>query len=380
MNLFGDWGMTTKRDYYEVLGVSRNATQEEIRKAFRKLALQCHPDHNPECASGEQFKELNEAYEVLYDPEKRAAYDRFGHSGAEGWGRGFEGFGFGGLGDIFDAFFGGATTTAQRSPQRGADLRTPLTLSFEEAAFGCEKEIEIERTETCSLCYGTGSEPGSKPVKCPECNGSGQVRRTQQSIFGRFVNITPCSRCRGEGMIILKPCPQCQGLGKERRRRKLEVSIPAGVDDGSNIRLSGEGEAGIYSGPPGNLYVHLSVHSHPLFLREGDHLLYELPLNFAQAALGDEVEVPTLEGEHILKVPAGTQTGRVFRLRGKGVPHLREEGRGDLVVTAMVVTPRTLNAEQRKLFQELSKTLGKEVSPDGDKGFLDKIKGALGGS
>ncbi len=306
--------MNGKRDYYEVLGVSRNATEEEIKRAFRKLALKYHPDRNREDGAEEKFKEINEAHEVLMDPDKRAAYDRFGHVGAQGFGgRGFEGFG--GFGDIFEAFFGGATATARRAPQRGADLHYNLSISFEEAVFGVEQELEISRTEACSTCRGTGSEPGSQPAKCPNCNGSGEVRRAQSSIFGQFINVTSCERCRGEGRIITKPCPQCQGSGRERRLRRVAVKIPAGVDDDSRIRLSGEGDAGNRGGPPGNLYVSMTVRPHKFFKRVNHNILYALPINFAEAALGGEFELPTVDGEVKLKVPAGVNSGKVFRIQ-----------------------------------------------------------------
>jgi len=356
--------MPSKRDYYEVLSVGRNATDEEIKKAFRKLAFKYHPDRNHEDGAEEKFKEVNEAYEVLSDPDKRSAYDRFGHGGAEGlFGRGFEGFEFGGFGDIFEAFFGGTATAARQAPQRGADLRYGFTITFEEAAFGCEKEINISRTENCSLCQGTGCKPGAQPSRCPNCNGTGQIRRTQQSIFGRFTTTTICSRCQGEGRIITEPCPQCRGTGREKRQRSILVKIPAGVDDGSQIRLRGEGEAGTRGGPSGNLYVTLSVKQHKFFTRDGDDILYELPINFAQAALGTELEVPTLDGKAKLKVPAGSQTGEVFRLKNKGIPHLHRSGRGDQLVTLFVVTPDSLTKKQRQLLEELASSLGSANMP-----------------
>ena len=351
--------MPAKRDYYEVLGVGRNATDEEIKKAFRKLAFKYHPDHNHDDKAGEKFKEVNEAYEVLSDPDKRAGYDRYGHSGADGFlGRGFEGADFSGFGDIFDAFFGGATTATRQASQRGADLHYSITITFDEAAFGCEKEIDILRTENCSLCQGIGCKPGSQPSRCPNCNGSGQVRRVQQTIFGRFVNTATCPQCHGEGRIITEPCPQCRGTGMEKRQRRIPVRIPAGVDDGSQIRIRGEGEAGLRGSSPGNLYVILSVLPHQFFIRYGDNILYELPINFAQAALGAEVEAPTLDGKTKLKIPAGSQTGKVFRLKAQGIPHLRRSGRGDQLVTLVVVTPESLTEEQRQLFQELANSLG----------------------
>ena len=351
--------MPIKRDYYEVLGIPRNATDEEVKKAFRKLAFKYHPDHNHEDGAEGKFKEVNEAYEVLCNPDKRAAYDRFGHGGPEGlFGRGFEGFEFSGFGDIFDAFFGGVTTATRQIPRRGADLHYNTTITFEEAALGCEKEINILRTENCSLCQGIGCKPGSQPTRCPSCNGTGQLRRVQHSIFGRFTNITTCSRCHGEGRIITEPCPQCRGTGKEKHQRSVSVKIPAGIDEDSQIRLRGEGQAGTRGGPSGDLYITLAIEQHDFFQRDGDNIIYELPINFAQAALGTEVEVPTLDGKTKLKLPASSQTGAVFRLKNKGIPHLHRRGRGDQLVTLRVVTPDSLTKKQRQLFQELADTLG----------------------
>ncbi|MFC2002078.1 molecular chaperone DnaJ [Chloroflexota bacterium] len=351
--------MAIKRDYYEVLGVSRDATEGDIKRAFRKLAFQCHPDRNREDGAEARFKEVNEAYEVLSDTDKRSAYDRYGHAGTnEFFARGFEGFDFGGFGDIFDAFFGGATATARRAPQRGADVHKRITLSFEEAAFGCEREINVTRTEICSSCSGTGSKPGSKPGRCPSCNGTGQVRHVQQSLFGRFINTAICSQCHGEGAVITNPCPECRGTGQQKQKRNLTIEIPAGVDDGSEMRLRGEGEAGARGGSPGDLYIVLSVLKHEIFIRDGNDILFELPLNFAQAALGVEVEVPTLHGKSKLKIPSGSQTGKVFRLKDKGIPHLHRNGRGDQMVRLFVVTPDSLTKQQRQLFEELAKTMG----------------------
>jgi len=348
-----------KRDYYEVLGVPRGAADAEIKRAFRKLAFQYHPDRNREDGAEEKFKEVNEAYEVLSDPEKRATYDRFGHGGEGFFGQGFEGFGFEGVGSIFDAFFGGRTTTATRqAPERGADLHCSITITLEEAASGVEKELNILRTEHCSLCQGIGSQPGSQPSRCPNCNGSGQVHRVQQSIFGRFTNIATCPQCHGEGRIITDPCPQCRGTGKERCQRSITVKIPAGVESGSRIRLSGEGDAGMRGGHPGNLYLNLSVKEHEFFMRDNDDILYELPINFAQAALGTEVEVPTLNGNVKFKIPAASQTGQVFKLKNKGIPHLHGRGQGNQLVKLLVVTPKSLTKRQRQLFEELAKDLG----------------------
>jgi molecular chaperone DnaJ len=367
---------TQQTDYYETLGVARTASPDEIKRAFRRLAMQYHPDRNKQPGAEARFKEINEAYEVLSDPDKRSAYDRFGHAGVNGMGeRPFEGFGnFGGFGDIFDAFFGGTGTRARRSAQRGRDLHEEVSITFEQAAFGTEIEVEVTRLENCPICGGRGSEPGSQPDRCPACNGAGEVRRVQQSIFGQFVNVATCERCHGEGRIVTRPCTSCRGTGRERKQRKLMVKIPAGVDSGSQMRLSGEGEAGLNGGGPGNLYVTIQVQPHALFKRDGDDLIYDLPLNFAQAALGDEVEVPALEGKVTLKIPAGTQSGRVFQLKEKGVAHLRGGGRGDELVRVRVVTPANLTKDQRKLLEQLGLTLGKASAPHEDKGFLGRIR------
>jgi molecular chaperone DnaJ len=377
--------MASRQDYYEVLGVPRNASTEDVKRAYRRLAFQYHPDHNKDEGAEEKFKEVTEAYEVLSNPEKRAAYDRYGHTGAPGFGRGFEGFDVGGFGDLFDTFFGGAATKTRRAaPQNGADLRYNLTISFEEALFGCEKEIEIMRTEVCSLCRGTGCKLGSQPLRCPVCNGTGEVRRSQRSIFGQFINVTPCHRCHGEGKIITDPCPHCGGQGMERCSRNIAVKIPSGVDDGITIRLSGEGDCGSRGGAPGNLYVTLSVQQHEFFKREGDDIIYDLALNFAQAALGDEVQVPTVDGGFTLKVPPGTQTDRKIRIKGRGVPHFRGHGRGDQIVKVYVATPQSLDEAQMRLLRELAKTLGPATMPqesdsDKEKGFFEKVKNAFWG-
>jgi molecular chaperone DnaJ len=350
--------MASKQDYYDVLGISRDASDSEIKTAYRKLAHQYHPDKNREAGSEDRFKEINEAYEVLSNPEKRDAYDRFGHGGDSIFGQGFEGFGFDGVGSIFDAFFGGRTTTSTRqAPARGSDLQSNVSITLEEAAFGIEKELNISRIEFCSQCHGVGSRPGTQPEQCSECNGSGQIRRVQQSIFGRFTNVTTCPKCRGEGKVITDPCPGCRGTGKEKFQRSIMVNIPAGVDNGSRIRLSGEGNVGARGGQPGNLYVNLNVREHEFFIREDDDIVYELPINFAQAALGTEVDVPTLHGDVKLKVPAGTQTGHVFQLKNKGIPHLRSRGQGDQLVVLKVHTPESLTKKQRQLFEELAREM-----------------------
>ncbi len=346
--------MTDKRDYYEVLGLDRNATDDDVKKAFRKLAFQYHPDRNNDENATEKFKEINEAYEVLSSPDKRATYDRYGHTGPEGG----MAEGFGGFGDIFDAFFGGmGATAARQGPRQGNDLQQSITLTLEEAAFGADKEINLGRVENCSVCRGTGSKPGSKPAKCPVCNGTGQVRRVQQNFFGRFINVTTCDRCRGEGQIITEPCPHCRGSGREKFNRTLTITIPPGVDNGSQLRLTGEGDAGLRGGPSGDLYLNISVRPHEIFERQGDNIYYDLPINFAQAALGDEVEVPTLDGKTRVKIPSGTQNGKEFHLRDKGIGHLRGGGRGDEIVRLKVITPEKLTKEQKKLFEELAKSL-----------------------
>lgn len=370
---------TRKADYYEILGVSRDAPADELKRAFRRLAMQYHPDRNSEAGAEEKFKEINEAYEVLSDPEKRANYDRFGHEGLEGafGSRGFEGFSnFGGIGDIFDAFFG-AAQNRRRNPTRGADVQVTLDLSFEEAAFGVEKSVTVNRTELCSHCNGLRAEPGTEPLKCSACDGAGEVRRVQRSVFGQFINVATCDRCRGDGLVIPTPCSKCRGSGRERVSRTLEVRVPAGVDQGSQIRLTGEGELGSYGGPRGNAYVLLRVAPHPVFEREDDDVHLVLNINFAQAALGHEVEVPTLEGgAHKLKLNAGVESGEVLTLKGKGVPHLRSNGRGDMHVHVQVTTPRHLSAAQKKLLQQLGETL--DAPGNGARGIFEKVKDALG--
>ena len=351
--------MAVKRDYYEVLGIPRDASHEDIKKAFRKLAFQYHPDRNRDDGASEKFKEVNEAYEVLSDENKRSAYDRFGHSGTDNiFGRGFEGFDFGGFGDIFEAFFGGSSTSSRRTARRGNDLRYSVSISFEEAALGCQKEIDITRTEVCSTCQGSRAKPGSRPSQCPTCNGTGQIRRVQRSLFGQFINTTTCGQCHGEGVLITETCRDCKGSGIQKHKRRISVKIPAGIDDGNGIRLTSEGHAGSNGGSPGNLYVVVSVAPHEFFTRDGDNVLFELPLNFAQAALGTEMQVPTLYGDTKLKIPPGSQTGKYFRLKDKGIPHLHSGGRGDQMVIIRVVTPESLSKEQRKLFEELEKSLG----------------------
>ncbi|MDD4876644.1 MAG: DnaJ C-terminal domain-containing protein, partial [Dehalococcoidales bacterium] len=290
--------------------------------------------------------------------DKRATYDSFGHSGTDRlFEQGFEGFGFGGIGDIFNAFWGGASTANRQAAQHGADLQSRITITFEEAAFGCTKEINILRTEYCSLCQGIGCKEGSQPIQCPNCNGTGQVQRVQQSIFGRFIHTTPCNQCHSSGKIINDPCTQCRGTGHEKSQRNISVKIPAGVDEGTQIRLMGEGDIGSRGGSTGNLYIRLSILPHEYFTRDGDDILYDLPVNFAQVALGSEIEVPTLYGNAKIKIPNGCQTGKVFNLKNKGIPHLNRNGQGDQLVTLRVVTPEKLTKQQKQLFQELADSL-----------------------
>ncbi len=373
--------MATKRDYYEILGIERNASDEDVKKAFRKLAFKYHPDHNTDDKSGEAFKEINEAYEVLSDRDKRAAYDRYGQGGLDGaFGRGFEGMDFGGFGDIFDAFFGGATATARQGPQQGADQRAELTITFEEAVFGSAKDLKISRVEFCSLCHGLGSKPGVDPIRCPNCNGTGQIRRVQQSIFGRFTNVSTCNRCHGSGTVITEPCPQCRGSGRERYERTINVKIPAGVDEGAQVVVRGEGDSGIRGGPSGNLYVTLSVKPHQFFTRRGYDIIYELPVNIIQAALGSELEVPTLVGKTKIKVPAGSQTGKLFRLKGQGISHVQRNGRGDQLILLVVVTPDSLNDRQRQMLKGLEETFTPENMPPREKwkDWMDGIRDVYG--
>ena len=367
--------MSSKRDYYEVLGVSRTADAEELKKAYRGLARRYHPDINKESGAEERFKEANEAYEVLSDPEKRRTYDRYGHAGLDG-NIGHSDFGFGGISDIFEEFFGFGTgsRTQRRGPRRGSDLQYDLEISLEEAVHGCEKEIEVYRRDICPACQGSGAEPGTTPIRCNQCNGSGEVRHVQQSILGSFVNVTTCPTCKGAGEVVSTPCQRCRGHKQVPVTKTITVKMPAGVGDGTRIRLAGEGEPGLGGGPAGNLYVLLHVRPHPIFRRSGDDLVLELNINIAQAALGDRVTIPTLDGDEHLQIPAGTQTGRVFRVRGRGVPHLRRGGHGDLLIVTQVVVPIELDDQQRELFQELGKTLGKEVIPHQERGFLDRLR------
>jgi molecular chaperone DnaJ len=345
-----------KRDYYEVLGVDRNASAEEIKKAYRSLARKLHPDVNKAPDAEERFKEVKEAYDVLSDEQKRAQYDRYGHIDPnQGFGGGgFSGADFGGFGDIFDMFFGGGSRRDPNAPQRGSDLQYTMTIEFKEAVFGVEKDITIPRTETCDTCRGSGARPGTKPETCSVCRGTGQQEIVQNTPFGRIVNRRLCSQCGGTGRVVRDKCATCRGTGKVKRQRTIHVRIPAGVDEGAQIRLSGEGEAGSRGGPPGDLYIVIRVKPHEFFEREGDDIYCEVPLTFAQAALGDEIEVPTLTEKVKLRIPAGTQTGTYFRLKGKGVPRLRGMGQGDQHVKVTVVTPTNLTEEQKELLRQFA--------------------------
>ena len=371
---------STKRDYYEVLGVSRNASDDELKKAYRRLAKQYHPDTNKEQGAEARFVEINEAYETLSDPQRRTIYDRYGHAGLNGAAGGMGGMGFGdfagfsSINDLFETFFAGAAGTQRRAgPQRGADLRYELTITFEEAVFGCQKEIELPRWETCSTCRGSGAQPGTSTSRCSVCQGTGEIRRVQQSIFGQFVNVTMCERCRGEGRVITTPCEKCRGQGRVRNNRRVVVNIPAGVDDGINVRVTGEGEVSSRGGTPGNLYVILTVKPHPFFKRENNDIEYELPISFAQAALGDEVEVPLVDGKTtMLKIPPGTQSGRSFRLKGMGVPVVHSSARGDQHVIVKVVTPTNLSPEQKRLLEEFAR-LEKEQMEQNDKNIFRQM-------
>lgn len=378
--------MSDKRDYYETLNISRGAGKDDIRKAYRQLARQYHPDVNKSPDAEGKFKEINEAYEVLSDENKRAKYDRFGHAGVGNGTGDFSGFGgFGGfddiLNDLFNGFGGGFSSNAsaaRRAPRRGADLRHDLKITFEEAVFGCEKDIEIARLESCTSCNGTGAEPGTSPTRCSQCNGTGEVRRVQQSFLGSFVNVSTCPGCQGEGEVIGTPCHECKGQKKVRKSRIIKVKIPPGVDNGTQIRLAGEGESGANNGPTGNLYVVLDVKDHAYFQRDGNDIDLEVIINVAQAALGDEINVPTLHGDEALTISAGTQSGEQFVLRGRGVPFLRRTGRGDQKVVVRVATPTNLNESQKSLLRELGETLGREIVPQNGKGFFDKVKDAFG--
>jgi len=373
----------SKRDYYEVLGLDRDASKDEIRKAYRKLARKYHPDVNKEDGAEEKFKEAKEAYEVLNDEQKRAQYDQFGHAGASG--QGFGGFGgaqdfSGGFGDIFDMFFGGGGRTRDpNAPQQGADLQYTMVLEFEEAVFGKEAEITIPKEEECDTCHGSGARPGSKVETCSHCHGSGQLNTEQNTPFGRVVNRRVCHYCNGSGKIIPEKCPTCHGSGRVKKQKKIKVSIPAGIDEGQQIRVSGKGEAGVNGGPAGDLFVVIQVKPHDYFERQGDNIYCELPLTYTQAALGDEIEVPTVHGNVMLKIPAGTQTDKVFRLKGKGAPNVRGYGHGDQHVQVKVITPTKLTDRQKELLREFNEIGGNEATDEQGDSFFQRFKKAFKG-
>ena len=375
-----------KRDYYEVLGISKTASEDEIKKAYKKLARKYHPDMNPgDKEAEEKFKEVNEANEVLSDPQKKARYDQFGFAGVDpsygaggpGWGDGAAGFDFGDLGDIFGSFFGGGFggggSARRNGPQRGESIRMSVTVDFLEAAFGCEKEVSLDRSEACTTCNGNGCAPGSTPEVCPECHGTGVVMQAKRTPFGMVQSQATCGKCRGAGKIIHQPCPDCHGSGRMRKRKTIKVAIPAGIDEGQTISLRGQGHAGKNGGPNGDLLITVLVRPHPIFRREGTSVFCEAPITFAQAVLGAEMEIPTIDGKVKYEIPEGTQSGSVFRLRGKGIPVLNGRGRGDQYVTMTIETPKGLNKEQKEALRKFSETLG-ENNYEKRKTFFGKKK------
>jgi molecular chaperone DnaJ len=367
--------LAVKRDYYEVLGVSRQASADDLKRAFRKIAMDSHPDRYPDDAvAAAKFKEASEAYGVLSDPGRRRTYDMFGHSAVEAGGGPAVDFSDIPFGDIFDTFFGGGRSRRERS-NRGDDLRFDLTITFEEAFAGVEKQVDIARLTTCDRCSGNGAEPGSGAETCPGCRGSGQVRRAAQSIFGSVVTTTTCPTCSGAGRILLNPCVQCRGQGRVETPRRLAVKIPGGVDTGSQIRLTGEGEAGMRGGPPGDLYVVLRVKPHANLARHDQDVVYELRVNMVQAALGDRIEIPTLEGPVEIAIPTGTQHGQSFRLQGRGMPDVRGGRRGDQYVVVQVVIPKDFSAEQKALLRKVGGLTGKPEKVS--KGFFEKLRDAI---
>ena len=382
--------MSEKRDYYEVLGVNKNASEDEIKKAYKKLARKYHPDLNrddPKTAE-EKFKEVNEAYEVLKDPQKKAQYDRFGHdafaaggNARSGGGAGFEGFGGfdfgagfgGGFEDILNDFFGGRSARKSNGPKRGADLQYDILISFEDAAFGKDTEVDIMRTENCAVCHGTGAAPGSKVETCPQCHGSGQINQTARTPFGTITHASPCQKCKGKGTIVNDPCKACHGTGKQNVKRKIKVSIPRGVDNGARLRIGGAGQVGERGGENGDLFIRIYIEDHPIYTRNGTEVIIEVPISFVQAALGDTIQVPTLDGKVDLKIPAGIQSGQILRIRGKGIPSLRGNGRGDEHVKIKVLTPQNLSSKQKDLLKEFGDLSGDKVNPE-QTSFLDKLK------
>ena len=372
-----------KRDYYEVLGVTKGASEDEIKKAYKKMARKYHPDLNPGDKDAEEhFKEVNEAYEVLSDPDKKARYDQYGHAGVDpnfGAGAGFDGnFDFGDLGDIFGSFFGGGfggggRRTNPNAPQRGESIRMSLAISFEEAAFGCEKAVTVERLEQCETCHGNGCAPGTTPEVCPDCRGTGQVQVRRQTPMGVFATSSPCPKCGGKGQIIHQPCKDCHGSGTVRRRKTIQASIPAGIDNGQTISIRGQGNAGKNGGPAGDLLITITVRPHELFRREGTSVLCEAPITFTQAVLGAELEIPTIDGKVKYDLPEGTQSGTTFRLKGKGIPSINGRGRGDQYVTVYIETPRNLNKEQKEALKKFAESMGDNNYEERGK-FFKKFK------
>ena len=376
--------MAEKRDYYEVLGMQKGASEDEIKKAYKKLARKYHPDMNPgDKEAEEKFKEVNEANEVLSDPEKKARYDQFGFAGVDpnygagaggagGFGGGFD---FGDLGDIFGSFFGGGFGGGQRrnpnAPQRGESIRASVSVSFTDAAFGCEKSVTLERSEMCGTCKGNGCAPGTTPEVCPDCHGTGTVQVRRQTPMGVFASNGPCRKCGGTGRLIHQPCPDCRGGGTVRKRKTIQVTIPAGIDHGQTISLRGQGNAGKNGGPAGDLLITVMVQPHDLFRRDGVDVFCEAPITFTQAVLGAELEIPTIDGKVKYSIPEGTQTGTVFRLKGKGIPVLNGRGRGDQYVTVTIETPRNLNKEQKEALRKFSETVG-ENNYEKRKSFFKK--------
>ena len=375
-----------KRDYYEVLGINKGASADEIKKAYKKMARKYHPDLNPGDKSAEEkFKEVNEAYEVLSDPDKKARYDQYGHAGVDpnfgagGFGGGgFDGsFDFGDLGDIFGSFFGGGFGGGRRTnpnaPQRGESIRMSIAISFEEAAFGCEKEVTVERYETCDTCHGNGCAPGTSPEVCPDCHGTGTVQVRRQTPMGVFATSSPCPKCGGKGRIIHQPCKDCRGSGLLRKKKTIQASIPAGIDNGQTISIRGQGNAGKNGGPAGDLLITITVRPHELFRREGTSVLCEAPITFTQAVLGAELEIPTIDGKVKYTLPEGTQSGTTFRLKGKGIPSINGRGRGDQYVTVYIETPKNLNKEQKEALKKFAETMG-ESNYEEQKKFFKKFK------
>jgi molecular chaperone DnaJ len=370
----------SKRDFYDVLGVSKDAGADEVKKAYRKLARQYHPDVNKTEDAEAKFIEVKEAYDVLSDPQKKANYDRFGHADPN---QGFGGAGGadfgGGFGDIFDMFFGGGGRRNPNAPRQGADLQYTMTIEFTEAVFGKDTEIRIPKEEECDTCMGSGAKPGTKPETCTVCKGSGQQEQVQNTPFGRVVNRRVCMKCEGKGKVIKEKCPTCRGNGKVQKQKNISINIPAGVDNGMQIRIAGQGEPGVNGGPPGDLYVVLRVREHEFFDREAQDIYCDMPITFVQATLGDEIEVPTLTGRVKLKIPAGTQTGTFFRIRGKGVPAVRGNSQGDQHVKVKIVTPKNLTERQRELLKEFASVSGDHIPDEQSDGFFDKVKKAFRG-